>query len=251
LVIGAWLLVISQQEVQLKKIRYIDDLAKLDLCRGERTGIPEAVFAEAKQPADVVSILKALAEEKGYGMATRVTPECFEKIKKTDFSPYKVEMHLKARIVVVSKKNRKQKKSNAIIGLLAAGTADISIAEEVKVTATEMGCEVIYAYDVGVAGIHRLTRPLKEMAKKKVSVIVVVAGMDAVLPIVVKGMTAVPVIGVPTSIGYGYGGGGEAALMTMLQSCSPGLVVVNIDNGFGAGAAAALIAKGKAKGCND
>lgn len=233
----------------MKKIRYIDDLAKLDLCRGERTGIPEAVFAEAKLPADVVSILKALAEEKGYAMATRVTPECFEEIKKADFRQYKVRMHLKARIVVVSKKNRKQEKRGAgVIGLLAAGTADISVAEEIKVTAAEMGCEVIYAYDVGVAGIHRLTRPLKEMAKKKVSVIVVVAGMDAVLPIVVKGMTDVPVIGVPTSIGYGYGGGGEAALMTMLQSCSPGLVVVNIDNGFGAGAAAALIAKGAAKG---
>ena len=233
----------------MKKIRYIDDLAKLDLCRGERTGIPEAVFAEAKLPADVVSILKALVEEKGYAMATRVTPKCFDAIKKADFSPYKVKMYLKARIVVVSQKNRKQKKkSNAVIGLLAAGTADISVAEEVKVTAAEMNCEVIYAYDVGVAGIHRLIAPLKEMAKKKVSVIVVVAGMDAVLPIVVKGMTSVPVIGVPTSIGYGYGGGGEAALMTMLQSCSPGLVVVNIDNGFGAGATAALIAKGAAEG---
>ena len=232
----------------MKKIRYIDDLARLDLCRSERTGIPEVVFAEAKLPADVVNILKALAEEKGYAMATRVTPECFDAIEKADFSPYKVQMYPKARIVVVSQKNRKQrKKTNAVIGLLAAGTADISIAEEVRVTATEMNCEVIYAYDVGVAGIHRLISPLKEMAEKKVSVIVVVAGMDAVLPIVVKGMTAVPVIGVPTSIGYGYGGGGKAALMTMLQSCSPGLVVVNIDNGFGAGATAALIAKGAAK----
>jgi NCAIR mutase (PurE)-related protein len=235
--------------VQLKKIKYIDDLAKLDLCRGERTGIPEAVFAEAKEPPDVVSILKALVEEKGHAMATRVTPACLEAIKKSDFSPYKVEIHPKARIVVVSEKNRKKERnSNAVVGLLAAGTADISIAEEVKVTATEMGCEVIYAYDVGVAGIHRLVAPLKEMRKKSVSVIVVVAGMDAVLPIVVKGMVDTPVIGVPTSIGYGYGGGGEAALMTMLQSCSPGLVVVNIDNGFGAGATAALIAKRVAKG---
>jgi len=233
----------------LKKIKYIDDLAKLDLCRGERTGIPEAVFAEAKEPPDVVSILKALVEEKGHAMATRVTPACLEAIKKSDFSPYKVEIHPKARIVVVSEKNRKKERnSNAVVGLLAAGTADISIAEEVKVTATEMGCEVIYAYDVGVAGIHRLVAPLKEMRKKSVSVIVVVAGMDAVLPIVVKGMVDTPVIGVPTSIGYGYGGGGEAALMTMLQSCSPGLVVVNIDNGFGAGATAALIAKRVAKG---
>lgn len=233
----------------MKKIKYIDDLAKLDLCRGERTGIPEAVFAEAKEPPDVVSILKALVEEKGHAMATRVTPACLEAIKKSDFSPYKVEIHPKARIVVVSEKNRKKERnSNAVVGLLAAGTADISIAEEVKVTATEMGCEVIYAYDVGVAGIHRLVAPLKEMRKKSVSVIVVVAGMDAVLPIVVKGMVDTPVIGVPTSIGYGYGGGGEAALMTMLQSCSPGLVVVNIDNGFGAGATAALIAKRVAKG---
>jgi hypothetical protein len=105
-----------------------------------------------------------------------------------------------------------------------------------------MGCEVFAHYDVGIAGIHRLVEPLREILDHEVSAVVVVAGMEGALPSVVRGLIPVPVIAVPTSTGYGYGGRGEAALMTMLQSCAPGLTVVNIDNGFGAGATAALIA---------
>jgi NCAIR mutase (PurE)-related protein len=105
-----------------------------------------------------------------------------------------------------------------------------------------MGCKVLAHYDVGIAGIHRLLEPLREIVTNEVSAIVVVAGMEGALPSVVRGLVAVPVIGVPTSTGYGYGGQGHGALMTMLQSCAPGLTVVNIDNGFGAGATAALIA---------
>ena len=113
-----------------------------------------------------------------------------------------------------------------------------------------MGCETIHAYDVGVAGIHRLFSPLEKMLREESKVIIVVAGMEGALPTVVKGLVDVPVIGVPTSCGYGYGGKGESALMTMLQSCSPGLVVVNIDNGFGAGCAASLITRGTNKKTN-
>ena len=129
------------------------------------------------------------------------------------------------------------------MGFVAAGTTDIPVAEEAKVIMELLGCKVISAYDAGVAGIHRLFLPLEEMLKVDVSCIVVVAGMEGTLPTVVKSLVDVSVIGVPTSTGYGYGGKGESALMTMLQSCSPGLVVVNIDNGFGVGATAALIAK--------
>ncbi len=128
------------------------------------------------------------------------------------------------------------------IAILAAGTSDIPVAEEARVTAEVMGCEVLAHYDVGIAGIHRLLDPLREVVAKDVSALVVVAGMEGTLPSVVRGLVTVPVIGVPTSTGYGYGGQGQAALMTMLQSCAPGLTVVNIDNGFGAGATAALIA---------
>jgi hypothetical protein len=105
-----------------------------------------------------------------------------------------------------------------------------------------MGCEVFTFYDVGVAGIHRLVKPVETILQKDISSAVVVAGMEGALPSVVRGLVPIPVIGVPSSVGYGYGGKGEAALMSMLQSCSPGLTVVNIDNGFGAGATAALVA---------
>jgi NCAIR mutase (PurE)-related protein len=132
--------------------------------------------------------------------------------------------------------------SGGRVAVLTAGTSDVPYAEEAEVIATEMGCEVFSAYDVGVAGIHRLAEPLQAIRKRRADVVVVAAGMDGALPSVVSGLVDVPVIGLPTPIGYGLGGGGVAALLTMLQTCSPGLTVVNIGNGIGAGATAALIA---------
>jgi NCAIR mutase (PurE)-related protein len=126
--------------------------------------------------------------------------------------------------------------------VITAGTSDVPIAEEAAVVAEEMGCGVVTAYDCGVAGLHRLAAPLRAMRRRRVDAIVVAAGMDGALPSVVSGLVDVPVIGLPTSIGYGAGGKGVAALLSMLQTCSPGLAVVNIDNGVGAGATAALIA---------
>jgi len=126
---------------------------------------------------------------------------------------------------------------------MTAGTSDIRVAEEARVVAEEMGCEVVTAYDVGIAGFHRHIGPLRRMLREGVDAIVVVAGMEGALPSVVASLVDVPVIGVPTSVGYGLGGKGVGALTTMLQSCSPGLCVVNIDNGVGAGALAALIAR--------
>jgi NCAIR mutase (PurE)-related protein len=128
------------------------------------------------------------------------------------------------------------------VGVLTAGTSDIPRAEEAEVIAREMGCQVVSAYDVGVAGLHRLAEPLRQFKERRVDVVVVAAGMDGALPSVVAGLVDVPVIGLPTSIGYGLGGRGVAALLSMLQTCAPGLTVVNIDNGIGAGATAALIA---------
>ena len=145
--------------------------------------------------------------------------------------------------VTIEKKDYKKFPSTQKIGVLTAGSSDIPIAEEASAVAKLMGVDVISFYDIGIAGVHRLFNPLKELIKQDVKAIVVVAGMEGALPAIVSGLVNVPVIGVPASIGYGYGGEGEAALMTMLQSCSPGLVVVNIDNGINAGATAALIAK--------
>jgi pyridinium-3,5-biscarboxylic acid mononucleotide synthase len=172
-----------------------------------------------------------------------VDKECFKEIKRKHRKNFRLIHYAKARMVVINKAGYKIKKSNARVGLMAAGTADIPIAEEARCTTELLDCKVITAYDVGIAGMHRLFAPLEKMLKAKVACIVVVAGMEGTLPTVVKSLVDVPVIGVPTSTGYGYGGKGESALMAMLQSCSPGLVVVNIDNGFGAGCAASLIAK--------
>ncbi len=129
------------------------------------------------------------------------------------------------------------------MGLITAGTSDIPVAEEAALVIVHMGCEVERGYDTGVAGVHRLLEPLTRMVEKGADVLVVAAGMEGALPSVVAGLVDIPVIGVPTSTGYGMGGDGTGALYSILQSCSPGLVAVNIDNGVGAGAAAALIAR--------
>ena len=139
-------------------------------------------------------------------------------------------------------RERERPQRAGVVGILSAGTSDIPVAAEASLAAAEMGATVLEAWDVGVAGLHRLVVPLERFVAARADVIVVAAGMDGALPSVVAGLVDVPVIGLPTSIGYGLGAGGVGALTTMLQSCAPGLVVVNIDNGIGAGTTAALIA---------
>ena len=225
-----------------KHIGILKGFARLDIQRIERTGIPEAILAEGKTTEQVVEALRKMAADAGLALATRVNEVCATAIKRALGSKFRIYRVPLARTFVVSKKGVGPKPTGGIIAILAAGTSDIPTAEEARVTAEVMGCEVLAHYDVGIAGIHRLLEPLDAVLSKGVSAIVVVAGMEGALPSVVRGLVAVPVIGVPTSTGYGYGGHGQAALMTMLQSCAPGLTVVNIDNGFGAGATAALIA---------
>ena len=146
----------------------------------------------------------------------------------------------RARILVIRKEVAK-KEPIAKIGIITAGTSDIAVAEEAKVIVEEGGCEAITSYDIGVAGIHRLFPQIAHMVKEGVRAFIVCAGMEGALPSVVAGLVDVPVIGVPTSIGYGVGEGGRVALDAMLQSCAPGIAVVNIDNGFGAGVFALTI----------
>jgi len=226
-----------------KMIKEIRDVARLDIYRDKRCGIPEVIFSEHKEPKWLIRILIEMTKERGYAIATRIDKKYLGEIKRKLPPSLRLQHYEEAKIIAVSKINYEWPKQIAKVGLIAAGTTDIPVAEEGRVIMELLGCKVIFAYDVGVAGIHRLFLPLEEMLKEKVSCIVVVAGMEGTLPTVVKSLVDVPVIGAPTSTGYGYGGKGESALMTMLQSCSPGLVVVNIDNGFGAGAAAVLIAK--------
>lgn len=220
----------------------LESFANLDFHRRERTGIPEAVLAEGKTSEQAVALLQAVVEKSGIALATRVSGELGRFIQQRMSEKYSVSFNEVGRTVVAKSRDFAPDQKGGMIAVLAAGTSDVPVAEEARVTAEVMGCRVLTFYDVGVAGIHRLVKPLEEIHHQEVGAVVAVAGMDGALPTVVRGLIPVPVIGVPTSIGYGYGGKGEAALMTMLQSCAPGLTVVNIDNGYGAGATAALIA---------
>jgi NCAIR mutase (PurE)-related protein len=153
-----------------------------------------------------------------------------------------LDLRREARAAAIHAAGYIRPRTGGRIGVITAGTSDVPVAEEARLVAEEMGCAVATLYDAGVAGLHRLLGPLGEMLEGGVGALVICAGMDGALPSVVAGLAPVPVIGVPTSIGYGAGGKGRAALLSMLQTCVPGLSVVNIDNGAGAGATAALIA---------
>lgn len=229
---------ISREEAEKLICEYLDvgGFCKFDLSREHRKGVPEIVLAEDKEEKQILEIVKEVYDKKGKVIVTRVSKETAQNLKKIGPCSYN-EL---ARIVIIGKS---KKEKSGVIGLLTAGTSDMPVAEEARIIAEEMSCEVVKSYDVGISGIHRLYPALKEMKEKSVGALIVVAGMEGALPSVVSGLVDVLVIGVPTSRGYGYGGKGEAALMAMLQSCSPGVVVVNIDNGVGAGVAAALIAK--------
>jgi len=215
--------------------------ARLDFGREGRKGIPEIVLAEVKTDEQVVAIARAFVERTGRAVLTRLRPATMDLLAER-FGDCDVDRRREARAAAIHAPGYARPASGGRIGVLTAGTSDVPVAEEARLVAEEMGCAVVSLYDVGVAGLHRLLDPLRELLEEGVGALIVCAGMDGALPSVVAGLAPVPVIGVPTSIGYGMGGKGEAALLSMLQTCAPGLTVVNIDNGAGAGATAALIA---------
>ncbi len=237
----------AEKMLKTMHIMELEDFAKMDTCREIRTGVPEAVFAEGKEDKEIVKILMSCAYN-GHIIVTRLQNERYEVIK-DKLTPlidkgFKVEYNKKARILIV--KDHEVDKIGKI-GIITAGTSDIPVAEEARLVAEETGCEVLRSYDVGVAGIHRLLSQVREMLEEDVEVIIVVAGMEGALPSVVAGLVDMPVVGLPTSVGYGVGEGGFTALYAMLQSCAPGIAVVNIDNGFGAAVFASTIIKSKIK----
>ena len=232
----------AKRMLSVLNIKRISDMVKLDTQRAHRIGTPETILAEGKDPATIAKAAITMARKSGYALITRVHKSHLRKIRSSLQKGFELKHNPKARTVVVKSKRYTFPKVGRI-GVLAAGTADVPVAEEAAVAAEVMGCEVLRAYDVGIAGIHRLFKPLKRMTEKGVAALVVVAGMEGALPSVVSSLVDVPVIGVPTSIGYGIGAEGVGALVTMLQTCSPKIAVVNIDNGFGGGTFAALIAK--------
>lgn len=232
----------AEKIIKALAIQDVGNLAKLDIGRECRRGMPEIVIAEGKTPEDVIEITTKMLSEKGRAIISRTDKQHTNAIKKADFGDVIFEENRKARTFVIRQKDCVVPGTGGRVGILTAGTSDIPIAEEAKVIAEEMGCEVTTAYDVGVAGIHRLFAPLRDMVEKDIDVIVVVAGREGALPSIVAGMVDIPVIAVPASMGYGFGGKGVSALMAMLQACPLGLAVVNIDGGIPAGTIAALIA---------
>ncbi len=209
--------------------------------RERRKGIPEVIFAETKTDEQILAMAQGLLAGAGRAIISRMRSESMRVVRET-FHDYTIRMQEVAHAMVIYAPGYVRPSTDGHVGVISAGTSDVPIAEEAALIAEEMGCTITSIYDVGVAGLHRLLPPLQDLLATKVDVIIVAAGMDGALPSVVAGLVPVPVIGLPTSIGYGMGGKGVAALLSMLQTCAPGLSVVNIDNGVGAGATAALIA---------
>lgn len=219
----------------LKRFPYEDlGFAKVDNHRAMRRGFPEVVFGKGKTTRQIVDISKRILIHDGLLLVTRADETAWRKLKK--INP-KVKYERSARVIYYRKSPAPVKKGTVLI--VSAGTADIPVAEEARVTLELMGNRVETLYDVGVAGLHRLLD--KKHVLEKAHVIVVVAGMEGALASVVSGLVSKPVIAVPTSVGYGASFDGLAPLLTMMNCCSPGVTVVNIDNGFGAGYFASLI----------
>lgn len=220
----------------LKDLPYKDlKFARLDHHRLIRKGFGEVVYCEGKDQAHTKKILRSIIERNGQVFLTRANKGLYEYLKK-DYKDLKYNEL--ARIIYIKKQRPKSKKT---VLILSAGTSDIPVAEEARLTLELMGNRVKAVYDVGVAGIHRLFDRMRDISQA--NVIIVVAGMEGALASVVAGLTEKPVIAVPTSVGYGSNFKGIAPLLTMMNCCSPGVSVVNIDNGFGAGYFASLINK--------
>ncbi|MDP2725867.1 MAG: nickel pincer cofactor biosynthesis protein LarB [Syntrophales bacterium] len=220
---------------ELKKLPFDDmGFAKIDSHRELRRGFPEVVYCAGKTTEQIAAIVRNLAGKADHNiLATRAGREVYEAVAAAVTG---AEYHDIARLVIIRRGN--QEKRGCIV-VLSAGTSDMPVAEEAALTAEAMGNRVERIYDAGVAGIHRLFHHQDQLMAARV--LIVVAGMEGALPSVVGGLVDKPVIAVPTSVGYGASFGGLAALLAMLNSCSCGVSVVNIDNGFGAGYQAGLI----------
>lgn len=255
----------------------LDEIAKFDDHREIRTGFPEAILAQGKEYFDLLAIIKRYFNNyntidnnsnkrvNGFNdnhensiLITRLSKDVYNKLK-NDLEYLKdkfiLDYNAKAKILIIylksnsyqnrsfTNKNTEKNIDSKKIGIITAGTSDVSVGEEAKIIVEQGKCEAITSYDIGVAGIHRLFPQIAKMMEVGVCAIIVCAGMEGTLPSVVAGLVDVPIIGVPTSVGYGIGGKGKTALYAMLQSCAPGIAVVNIDNGFGAAVFALTIAK--------
>jgi NCAIR mutase (PurE)-related protein len=212
----------------------LGDVATLDTHRALRVGLPEVVLAESKTAAQVAAIAKKLAR-KGPLLVTRLSPE------KAGPARRAVRGAVYDPVSRTLRRGRMEVPARGSVAVCCAGTSDIPVCEEAAVTLDVMGIEAIRVYDVGVAGLHRVLARRADLERARA--VIVVAGMEGALPSVVGGLVGRPVIGVPTSVGYGASLGGLAPLFTMLNSCAPNVTVVNVDNGFGAAVVAGLVAR--------
>lgn len=247
----------GEKILKLDAIAIIKDVARVDYNRYLRRGVPEIIYAQSKTAAQLSTIVKNLIGRWDGNPSTlpiivsKVRPDQIRSLRealKSKPSRGKISLKYYRNANMVSIQRVQKKKAHDKIGkvaLLGAGTSDISALNEAEVLLNLFGCQTIRFNDVGVAGLHRLIDPLERISKFDPDAIIVAAGMEGALPSVVAGLSSVPVIGLPTSVGYGYGGKGESALMSMLQACSLGISVVNIDAGVAAGVVAWLITKRK------
>ena len=228
-------------ELRTLHLEELGGRARLDLGRFLRRGIPEVVLAPGKSPTEAARLVVAMAERQGQGLISRMSDGHLAALQDAATAAgMQILMHTNsARVLRIG---FSPEPIAGKVGLLTAGTSDVPVAGEARMVVEACGLEARLEADLGVAGLHRFLGPLAAILEWGADVLVVAAGMDGVLPGLVCGLIDLPVIGLPVSTGYGRGGAGEAALTTMLQSCSTGLVVVNIDNGIGAGAAAVLVA---------
>ena len=236
-----------KDNMSLLAIKRVARIARLDVGREVRKGLPEVILAEGKAPKDVAEIVEVMVKRTGRAIVSRASKKYLRLIRSRRIPRSDIHFFEKPGIILVKLKSYRQKQTGGRVGILTAGTSDIPVAEEANLIVEEMGCRTQVHYDVGVAGLHRLFKPVSQLIRWDADVVLVVAGREGALPTVVSGLVDVPVIGVPTSQSYGFGDKGIAALAAMLQSCSLGMAVVNIDSGVGAGSIGALIANRAAK----
>lgn len=232
---------VEEAESELRRVQLTELAgdARLDVGRVARRGLPEVVLAAGKRPSEVARLVLRLAAEQGQGLASRLDADHRAALEAAAGAE---ELLWYRSAVRVLRPGFQPPAAGGRVAIVTAGTSDLDVAEEVRMVVEACGHSTRLVADVGVAGLHRLLAPLAELVAWDPDVYVVAAGMDGVLPGIVCGLVDRPVVGVPVPTGYGAGGAGEAALGTMLQSCSTGLVVVNIGNGVGAGAHAVLTA---------
>jgi NCAIR mutase (PurE)-related protein len=231
----------EEAEAELRRVQLTElgERARLDIGRAHRRGVPEVVLAEGKLPQEAARLAVAMARSAGQCLVSRLGPDHWPALEAEAQGLEVRRYHSSARVL---QPGYQQPPVPGRVAILTAGASDLAVADEARMVVEGCGMSVRVESDLGVAGLHRLVAPLAELVAWDPDVLIVAAGMDGVLPGVVCGLVPQPVIGLPVSTGYGVGGRGEAALLTMLQSCATGLLVVNVDNGVGAGAAAVLIA---------